>query len=321
MSARSRPHLAGAALAAALALACSKEAPRYGAPAEERAALVLEPPQVALGDVADVLLSVVTRPGARIAPVDPPSAIPGFWFVEREELPVQKEPARWIHRTRLRIRAVEVGHFEFPGGEVHGENEEGAALEVRYEPLALEVLSSLSDGPERRTPFGVRRLPAPPVGGASAAVAFGAGAVVALGAVGVVSLARRRLALRPVVARPTTAPSAPAWVIATSALADAQALRESDPRGALDAAARALRRYAEARFGADAPARSVEELLAATPPFLMTTRWSAFVSLLASLDAARFAPRPDAERAAHAEPLLRAARDFVDETTPPESRR
>lgn len=321
MSARSRLQRAGLAFAAALALACSQEAPRYGAPAQERAALVLEPPQVALGDVADLVVSVVTRPGARIAPVDPPGSIPGFWLVEREELPVEKEPARWIHRTRLRIRAVEVGHFEFPGGEVRGENEQGEAFSVRYEPLALEVLSSLSDGPERRTPFGVRRLPAPRVGGTSAALAFGAGAVVALGAVGVVSLARRRRSLRAVVAAPTAAPSAPAWVIATSALDDAEALRESDPRGALDAAARALRRYAEARFGADAPARSVEELRAATPPFLMTTRWSAFVSLLASLDPARFALWPDAERAAQAERGLRAARDFVDETTPPEARR
>ena len=313
--------LAPAALAAA-ALACSESPePRYAAPATERAALVLEPPQVALGDVADLVLSVVTHPGARVEPLEPPHAIPGFWLVEREALAVEKEPARWVHRTRLRIRAVEVGRFEFPGGSVRGESAEGTALEIAYEPLALEVVSSLGEGPERRVPFGVRRLPAPRVGGAGAALAFGAGVAVALGGVGVVALARRRRAERRSAPETAAAPSAPAWESACAALDAAQAQQDADPRAALDATSRALRRYAAARFSADVPARSVEELSAATPPFLMTTRWSAFVALLAALDAARFAPHAEAERASRASALLRAAREFVAETTPIEARR
>jgi hypothetical protein len=311
-----------ASVAAVAALACSEaEAPRIGAPAQERAALVLEPPQVALGDVADVVLTVVTHPGASIAPPEAPGALPGFQVVEREMQDVEKEPARWLHRTRIRIRAIDVGRFEFPGGELRGESAEGAALAIPYAALPLEVVSSLGEGPERRTPFGLRRLPAARVGGAGAALAFGAGAAVALGGVGVVALARRRRAERRALRAPAEAPGIPAWEVARAALDAADAGRASDPRAALDAASRALRRYAAARYEADVPPRSVEELRSAAPPFLMTTRWSGFVDLLAALDVARFAPSADAARSARASELVREARAFVDETTPPEARR
>jgi hypothetical protein len=321
---RVAPRLARAAAIAASALACGQgDAPRYAAPAQERAALVLEPPQVALGGVADVVLTVVTHPGASIAPAEAPGGLQGLQLVEREVQPVQKEASRWLHRTRLRIRAVDVGTFEFPGGEVAGESAEGAALAIPYAALPIEVASSLGGGPERRTPFGLRRLPAARVGGAGAALAFATGAAVALGGVGVVALARRRRAERRAqqLAAASEVPGTPAWEIARAALDLAGAQQEADPRAALDAASRALRRYAAARYDADIPPRSVEELRVAQPPYLMTTRWSGFVDLLAALDVARFAPRPAAERAARASELLRAARSFVDETTPPEARR
>ena len=313
--------LARVAAIAAAALACSQgEAPRYGAPAQERAALVLEPPQVALGDVADVVLTVVTHPGASIAPPEAPAALPGFQLVEREMQDPVQEPSRWLHRVRIRIRAIDVGQFEFPGGEVTGETAEGAALAVPYAALPLEVVSSLGEGPERRVPFGLRRLPAARVGGAGAALAFGTGVVVALGGVGVVALARRRRAERRALRAPEV-PGTPAWEIARAALDEAEAEQGADPRATLDAASRALRRYTAARYAADVPPRSVEELRSAAPPFLMTTRWSGFVDLLAALDAARFRPHADVERAARASELLLAARAFVDETTPPEARR
>jgi hypothetical protein len=147
-------------------------------------------------------------------------------------------------------------------------------------------------------------------------VAFAAGAGVALGAVGVVLLARRRRAER--VARPVPEPEPAPWEGARSQLALAETLCVTDPRAALDATARALRRYAAARFGADAPARTCEELAAASPPFLMTTRWAGFVSLLAALDAARFRPPSGAADTATPAALLGRARAFVDDTAPRE---
>jgi hypothetical protein len=317
-----RRRLAAAAWLVAGALACSRgEAPRYAAPAQERAALVLEPPQVAVGDVADVVLAVVTRPGTQVAPLAAPQALPGFQVVEREMQVVEKEPSRWVHRMRVRIRAVDVGRFEFPGGSVRAESAEGAALDIPYAALPLEVVSTLAAGPERRTPFGLRRLRAPRVGGAGAALAFGAGVALALGGVGVVALARRLRAQRAAHPPADETPATPAWETARASLDAALAAQDADARSALDGASRALRRYAAARFGADVPPRSVEELRGASPPFLMTTRWGGFVELLAALDAARFAPHGEAERAARATALLREARAFVDDTTPQEARR
>jgi hypothetical protein len=298
----------------AAACACAeREAPRHLAPAQARAALVLEPPQVAVGDVADVMLTVVTRPGTQVAPVETPPPIAGFWWVEREDEQVMKEPERWLHNTRLRIRAVEVGNFEFPGGRVKATSAEGAEEEIAYAPLAIEVVSSLGAESAQRVPFGLRRLPGARVGAFGAALAFGAGVVTALGVVGVVALARRRPAPRGDEAKPDPGP--PPWETARARLATAEAQLASDPRAALDAVAHALRSFAASRYGADAEARTHEELLAIAPPFLMTTRWPRFVALLRDLDRGRFPAQASDARAA--KELLAAAREFVAEGAPP----
>jgi hypothetical protein len=304
--------LCAALLAAAWGCA-EREAPRHLAPAQARAALVLEPPQVAVGDVADVVLSVVTRPGTQVAPPETPPAIPGFWWVERGDQELVKEPERWLHNTRLRIRAVEVGSFEFPGGRVKAASAENAQQEIEYAPLAIEVVSSLGDESAQRVPFGIRRLPAARVGAFGAALAFGAGAVTALGVVGVVALARRRPSPRDADAVPDPGP--PPWEVARARLAEAEQRLASDPRAALDAVAHALRGFAAARYGADTEARTHEELLAIAPPFLMTTRWTRFVALLRELDGARFPAQASDQRTAEA--LLADARKFVAEGAPP----
>jgi hypothetical protein len=224
-----------------------------------------------------------------------------------------------VHRTRLRIRAVEVGRFELPGGVVRAESAEGASLEIRYAPLPVEVVSSFGEQPEQRVPYGVRRLPLSRGGGTGAAVAFAAGAGIALGGVGVVLLARRRRAERAARPVPQQAPAPPPWETARAQLAEAEALCAGDPRAALDATARTLRRYVAARFGADAPARTWEELAASAPPFLMTTRWSGFVALLEALDAARFRPTSAlADAASSAAALLGRALAFVEDSSPRE---
>ena len=63
----------------------------------------------------------------------------------------------------------------------------------------------------------------------------------------------------------------------------------------------------------------MEELASASPPFVMTTRWDAFVALLGALDGERFRP-PAAGAAQRADPLLRATREFVESTLPQEAR-
>ena len=319
MTRRSRgPRLAVWLLTAALACAESgEEEPRYAAPARARAALVLEPPLVAVGELASLDLVVVTKPGQAVAPKDLPGKVPGFWLLEREPAAVVKEPARWLHRTRLRLRAVEVGRFEFPGGSVEVQSPEGASAVLHYDALPLEVTSVLPAHAARTSPYGIRTLPfatGSPRGGVTA---FAAGALLALASVGLVALARRRLAAREE-PEPETASVTPSWVRARAQLDAARAALDTSPRRSLDLASAALREYAVRRFGGDATVRTTEELAASQPPFTMTTRWSGFVALLEELDAARFPPAHAGRETAAA--LLERVGEFVESAVPKESR-
>jgi hypothetical protein len=308
-----------AALALALACAGEESGPYQLAPAEPRAALILEPPQLALGSVAEVELAVVTRPDWSVRPQPRTRQLTGLAWIGSEPTEVVREPARWIHRTRLRVRALEVGRFELPGGSVEVVSPEGEVGTLVYEPLLLEVRSGLSDLPGRGTPFGVRLLPRPTGSRAALAGAFAAGAGLTLACVGLLWLVRRRL--REPFEAPAPTPVAAQWERAREELALARAELDRDPRAALDASARALRSYVVMRFGGDARVRTTPELEVAKPPFALTTRWSGLVALLADLDAARFPPLPSPSDArARASQLLDAAEAFVESTTPAESR-
>lgn len=305
-----------------LALGCDEprgvQAP--AAPVHPRAAWLLEPPEVALGQVADAVLAVVTPPGVGVQPIPPPAQVPGFAVVGREPQEIVREPSRWVHRTRVRLRAIEVGRFEIPGGSALVEDAEGGVETIAFAALPVEVVSTLPDHPARVTPYGMRTLRGGR-GDAATLVAFAAGAVLSLMGVGLVALARRRLYAATPAPAPVPRGVAPPWVGARAALEAARDHAARDPREALDRAARALRRYADERFGGDAHARTTPELAQARPPFALTTRWPAFVALLAALDDARF-PRDASETAAsRAAPLLEEALAFVDATTPPEARR
>jgi hypothetical protein len=305
----------------ALALACGSqpEAPHHLAPAQPRAALILEPPRVALGGVAELELAVVTRPGWSVRPQPAPSGLQGFAWIGREPARVAREPARWVHRLPMRLRALDVGRFEVPGGSVEVVSPEGEVRSLAYEPLVLEVLSGLSDAPSRDSPFGVRLLPRRVASPAALLGAFAAGAGFALAALGLLLLARRRLA-QPMGSPPSPA-GRPPWEWAREELARARELLAGEPRAALDAAARTLRRYVASRFGGDARVLTTPELQVAKPPFALTTRWQALVALLAELDKARFPAPPPAEQAREqAERLLAEVASFVDATTPVESR-
>jgi hypothetical protein len=312
------PRFAAALLAALLLAAGCDRAEPPAAPVEPRAAWLLDPAQIRLGEVATLERLVVTPPGWTVAPLDPPAAPAGFWLLDAEALPAEKLASRWLHRMRIRIRARELGRFEWPAGTVEIESPDGAKRRLELAAQPLEVVSLLADAPDQLTPFGVRPLPETPARSLLAAAAAGAlGALAALGLLLVVRKRRARVGAprEPAVGRPPE-------LVASAALASARAGVSVDPRAAADAASTALRHFVEQRFGVPAPARTSEELAALAPPFALSTRWPALVALLRSLDAERFAPPTQpAEAAARVAPLLEAAEQFVRASLPPPAAR
>ena len=295
--------------------------PARAAPPLPRAGWVIEPARIGIGEVAVIELAVTTPPEHSVHPFAPPRAVEGFWLLDAQRQPVEKEVSRWIHRTRLRVRARAVGEFVWPAAAVEVEAPDGARTRVPLDPLSIEVASVLADFPDRVAPFGPR-APPPPENASSQAAAAVAGALSALAAVGLVALLRRRG--RADRRQPADAPVAPpgaSWIRATAELAAARADAEGNPVAAADAVAAALRRYMARRFRADAEVRTTEELADAKPPFAATSSWPVFVELLRQLDALRFPPPGDASRRRDGAQRLRALFDdadrFVADTTPP----
>jgi hypothetical protein len=272
--------------------------------------LLLEPPSLGVGEVGVVELAVVTPPGHRVRPFKPPNSIPGLWLLAAEPSSIERHSARWIQRTRVRVRAREVGHFTWPEGQIEVEDPEGAVAILALEPLDFEVVSVLPEYPDRLAPFGVRALPEPdPIPGW---LAGGAGAGLALALVASVALVRRR---RQRVPEPGEPPGEPPWVLAQRALGSARLLLARDPLEAADRGAVTLRRYMAGRFGADAIARTTEELAAAPPPFGARSRWPRFVSLLEELDGIRFVPCEPSDRSRErCETLLDGIESFIEDT-------
>jgi hypothetical protein len=307
-----------AALAAALLAAACQEAPAP-APVEPRAGWLLDPPQIRLGEVATLERLVVTPPGWTVSPYQPQDPPAGFWLLEAEALPPEKLASRWIHRTRLRIRARELGRFEWPAGAAEVEAPDGAKQRLALDAQPLEVVSVLADGPDQLTPFGVRPLPGTPTRSLLAAAAAGAlGSLAALSVLLLIARRRRARAGRPRAA----ATGEPPETRARAALDRAREALAADPRAAADAASAALRHFLAQRFGVPAPARTSQELAALTPPFALTTRWAGLVALLRALDEGRFAPPVEpADAILRLTPLLDAAEAFIAHTLPPAAAR
>jgi hypothetical protein len=321
---KSRAHHRGAALCTlALCAACEKPPAEMAiaAPATARATAILEPPRIRIGDRARLEIAVITPPDARTLPFEPPETLPGFEILGSEVLPVQKQASRWIHRSRVSMRARNVGRFIWPAAAVRVVAADGGETQLPIAPLPLEVVSVLPEYPDRMAPFGARS--APPRGGSPGGLpAAAAGSLLTLAALGLVALVRRRK--RAAAAKAADAPAAaePPWTAALAALDRARAGLIADPADAAGATATALCRYMNRRFGADAAAHTTEELAIAPPPFAATSRWPVFVSLLSDLDALRFPAQPATEArsalAARVDTLLRRAEEFVEASTPPE---
>jgi len=309
--------------------------PDARAPTLPRAALVLEPPRIGVGEVATLEIAVAAPPGHALRPLALPEAPAGIEVLGVDALPVERQSSRWLHRTRVRVRAREVGALTWPGGVVEIEAPDGSLATLALEALALEVGSVAPEFPERSLPFGVRRPADEEASDRGALEGAAVGAVLALLGVAAVRVLRRRSAGRAAPAPPPEATPAPPppWEEARAALSRARALASADPFDASDLAALALRRYAERRFAIDAPARTgagfpisllactSEELAASPAPFAATTRWPILISALRALDAHRFRPRDTPEARAALEralaDALTAAERFVAETLPP----
>ncbi len=308
--------LARLLLAGVLLAGCGGGEESPGAPTGTRVLVVAEPPRLRVGDVGQLEVVVITPPDHGVRPLEPPRAVAGLWVLDAERLPVEREPARWIHRTRLRVRPHQLGTLRWPAGQVEIEAPDGSIEARAWEPLELEVVSVRPEHPDQLTAYGVRPAPPEPtrIGGLAAAAA---GAALALAGVGLVGWARRR---RRQATDSAVAPGDPPWVEAHRELTRARGALAQDPREAAHGTARVLRRYAAARFGADSVARTAEELGAAPAPFAVTTRWPGFVALVRELDDLRF--RPECLEAARpalrarVESLLESAERFVAETTP-----
>ena len=303
----------------ALALACGApdDAPEWAPSTSARATLVLEPPVLAVGEVARLDLAVVTPPDRIVQPPRGPASQGGLAILDRAALVTRRESARWVHTQTLRLRALEVGVFELDAGEVEIEALDGERERLVVPPLSVEVVSVFPEHAGQGSPYGVRRIPMRSLPGVSALGAFLAGAGLALAGVAFVALARRRLRAADAFVPPPETPGLRALDEAKQALTEARAQADRNPRGALDVSAQALRRYADARFGADLSARTVDELSRAEPPFLLTTRWPAFLALLHELDGTRFPREVEAEAVVR---LIERSVAFVTESAPADPR-
>ena len=76
-----------AALGAGLLAAACGEAPPEAAPVEPRAAWLLDPPQIRIGEVAKLERLVVTPPDWTVAPLEAAQPPAGFWLLDAEALP------------------------------------------------------------------------------------------------------------------------------------------------------------------------------------------------------------------------------------------
>jgi hypothetical protein len=314
-----------AALAALLALACgADEPPRAAATASQapaeaprppdptlRAAVVLEPPRIEIGDVFEVEVAVVTPPGHRVAPAPVPKAVPGLAIVDAALPSVEQEPGRWVHRQRFRARARATGPLRWPALELEVEAPDGGRQRVVAAERAFEVVSLLEEQPDRQSPFSFRspRLDGAPGRGPWLPALLGS--LMTLAALGLLTLVRRARSGGPAGAV-APAPTGASDDESAALLAELHAAEaHADPVRGADLASEALRAWAAVRFLAPRLCTATsEELAALTPPFLLTTRWAALRETLEALDALRFPPPREGARSELGRALARA-RAFV----------
>jgi len=317
-----------ALLLAAACLSCADEpAPSPDrAPVTPRAAWLLEPPRVGVGQTVTLELAVVTPPGFTVAPYAPGPTPPGLELLAHERADVEQGSSRWIHRTRLRLRATATGDRTWPSGVVVLDAPDGDSRELALPEHPIEVVSILPEYPDRTRPFGVR-LPAGS-GGGDRPVWLPAllGAATALATVALVALARRRRRLDRDEERQVAVSAGPSpSERARSELAALRARADEDPFAAAHALSITLRRFVDRRFGTHTTGRSGEELREQGAPFAVRSRWPALLAILAGLDELRFRPATEAAArdalSGRLATLVEQAECFVADAAPPEGPR
>ena len=294
------------------------------APDAPRATAVLRTMEIRIADRPDIDISVTTAPDRRVLRAEPPESLAGFEILEWQTLPVVREPRRWVHRQRVRLRALEIGRFEWPALRLTVVARDGTQTTLELAPIALEVGSIMDEHPNRTAPFGARDAPDPPRPAHASALASAlalAAAVASLVLAATVFFVFARRRARTARAR-ADAPPAP-WSAALHEF-DCAAELAHMPAAASHRAAAALHDYMGRRFRARTRMHTTEELAAAEPPYGATSSWPTFVELLRSFDELRFRPAadgPDDHRTAAFTSTLARARGFVETTTPPEGLR
>jgi len=306
-----------AALCGLLAAGCGADEsiPRPAAPLSLRGGVVIEPPELAIGETATVEIAVVTPPDHRVEPPETPENVEGLWILAAEQLPPSREAGRWIHRARFLVRARATGELVWPAQTVVVETPRGERVEVALAERPLHVIEVSREFPGRSQPFGLRE-PREPGRSLGFLLPAALGATLALAAFALVGLVRRtrnaRRAAELVQETPAAGGPAPE---ADAALAAAGAAVEADPVAAADAASAALRRYVAQRTRIPADVSTTEEIAELPTPFLLARRWPELLRLLRALDAARFRPGAltDAANRDALRAELRAARALVND--------
>ncbi len=301
------------------------ESPAGAAPPSAQATVLIEPPQLRVGEVADIEVAVVTPRGHAVRPLVLPDAaeLGPVWLLDAEALPIDKRGERWTHRTRLRVRARDVGTGTWPALTLELVGPENERSTLVTEPRSFEVVSVLPEFPDRLAPFPLRLPTARP--GLSPWLAAAGGAAAALATVGALALAqrRRRRAGERVprtgdgAAREASAP----WTAAVRDVSAAAAAIDTDWRGSADAIAVALRRYAAQRWDFAIECRTTEELASLPPPFALSWRWPAALAWLRELDALRFRANAADDAPVRVRHIAAAAERWIEASIPSEAPR
>lgn len=304
-----------------VSLACgeAREAPPEVASVTPRAGAVIEPPDLYIGDVAQVEVAVVVPPGHRVQPIPAPTRVPGLWILEAEELPVERTASHHVYRTRFKVRARETGEYSWPTQIAVVETPSGERLELETSVRPLRIHEVKGEFPGRREPFSFRAPSANSREGGFALPAL-------LGAVGtllalVLGAWVRRVRNRPPAGAGERSPALPSWRATQAALEAAVDRLETNPVAAANAASAALRIYVARRYASAAETATTEELAAEPAPPGASKRWPELLRLLRALDGFRF--RCVAEDPLERDELsatLRAAQRFVSEPAPPAAR-
>jgi len=315
--ARGRAALRAYAAAVALLVlgACQEatEAPTSG-PATPRAAVVIEPPRLEIADAAWVEIAVIAPPGWTVPPVPIPSAVDGLWILDVERTSVAKEPSRWIHTTRIRVRARSVGGYGWPASEITVQDDQGLPQALALPERPFQVHSVLDEHPEQRSFFSFRS-PAPTRERGSPWIPGLVGAGLAFGLVGLIALVRKGRAAAARQDAEAGAGEAP-WRATQATLAAAAEIAERQPVRAADIASGALRLYVDRRYRADTLTSTTEELALREAPFGLGSRWEKLLAILVELDAVRFEPAGEPQTARRLQEGLEAAHEFVVQASP-----